>query len=49
MKDWRKHWNEVEIRDTQNMAESLRQVGKTVMGQPVQRHQLDLIAETIAG
>ena len=47
MKDWRKHWNEVEVRAMQSIAESLRQVGKTVTGQPVQPHQIDLIAETI--
>ena len=48
MHDWRRYWREVETRTSQSIDESLRQVGKTVMGRPVARHQLDLIVEAIA-
>ena len=48
MKDWRKHWSEVEINATHGLAESLRQVGKTVNGQPVHSDQLNLIVESIS-
>ena len=47
MRDWRKHWNEVEIDTTHGWEEYLRQVGKTVLGMPVQPHQLDLIVQAI--
>ena len=48
MRDWRKYWREVETKAPQSMDESLRQVGKTVMGQPVEPDHLDLIVDTIA-
>ena len=48
MHDWRKYWREVETKAARSMDESLRQVGKTVMGRPVESHHLDLIVDAIA-
>ena len=47
MRNWRKYWCGVKPRIPQNLDESLRQVGKTAMGQPVKLHQLVLIVDAI--
>ncbi len=47
MRDWRAHWREVEAQTSGSVNDSLRQVGKTVMGEPVSPEQLDMILATI--
>ena len=47
MRDWRKYWREVRPRTSLTMEEALRQVGWTVMGQPVERHNVEAIVDSI--
>ena len=47
MRDWRKYFREVRSRSSLTMDEALRQVGMTVMGQPVEHHHVETIVDSI--
>jgi 2-polyprenyl-3-methyl-5-hydroxy-6-metoxy-1,4-benzoquinol methylase len=47
MRDWREHWREVAPKSSGSVDECMRQVGKTVMGEPVPLEQVDMIVATI--
>lgn len=47
MRDWRKFWRDRSSSCEDSLEAALREVGKTVLGNPVPKSQIDLIAENI--
>ena len=47
MRDWKSYWREVRPRANLTVDEALRQVGMTVMGQPVEHHNVETIVNSI--
>ena len=47
MRNWRKYWRELEVESVPCMNEALRQVGKTVLGRPVESCHLDTIVDAV--
>lgn len=47
MRDWRGYWRDRETGDSADLATELREVGKTVMGEPISAMQLDAIVSSL--